>query len=224
MSPSTEALPCTFNTLLPTLIIAGSLSSAPCAWELLYSANSKSVTCLSPPEPPRVRLIPEVVSFERGVTTTLTCNIAGYYPLDVSVSWTQKSPKKAKIRLSNSRFSSHRQNRDGTYSITSYLSISSATAQAPATYSCRVSHMALEKPISVSAHLKAPGKCWSRGASSSSCLDFLPPHPPTTEIKTSETHHTCLFLPAFLLLSFPTYPLHPALPFPFHFLSFYFTP
>ncbi|KAK2528239.1 Tapbpl [Columba livia] len=114
-------------------------------------------------EPPRVRLIPEVVSFERGVTTTLTCNIAGYYPLDVSVSWTQKSPKKAKIRLSNSRFSSHRQNRDGTYSITSYLSISSATAQAPATYSCRVSHMALEKPISVSAHLKAPEQTGSEG-------------------------------------------------------------
>ncbi|OPJ69347.1 tapasin-related protein [Patagioenas fasciata] len=114
-------------------------------------------------EPPRVHLIPEVVSFERGETTTLTCNIAGYYPLDVSVSWTQKTPKKAKIRLSNARFSSHRQSRDGTYSITSYLSISSATAQAPATYSCRVSHMALEKPISVSAHLKAPEQTESEG-------------------------------------------------------------
>ncbi|NWQ80802.1 TPSNR protein, partial [Columbina picui] len=114
-------------------------------------------------EPPRVRLIPEVVSFERGETTTLTCNIAGYYPLDVSVSWTKKTPKKAKIPLSNARFSSHRQNRDGTYSITSYLSISSATAQAPATYRCHVSHVALEKPISVSAHLKAPEQTGSEG-------------------------------------------------------------
>ncbi|KFO83370.1 Tapasin-related protein, partial [Buceros rhinoceros silvestris] len=108
-------------------------------------------------EPPRVRVIPAVVSFERDVTTTLTCSIAGYYPLDVSVSWTQKTPEDdVEIPLSNARFSSHRQGRDGTYSITSYLSISSATAQAPATYSCHVSHVALAEPISVSAHLKAP--------------------------------------------------------------------
>ncbi|XP_009705891.1 PREDICTED: tapasin-related protein-like, partial [Cariama cristata] len=108
-------------------------------------------------EPPRVRVIPAVVSFERDVMTTLTCNIAGYYPLDVSVSWTQKTPEDdTEIPLSNAHFSSHRQSRDGTYSITSYLSISSATARAPATYSCHVSHVALEEPISVSTHLKVP--------------------------------------------------------------------
>ncbi|NWW53102.1 TPSNR protein, partial [Pedionomus torquatus] len=107
--------------------------------------------------PPRVRVIPEVVSLERDVTTTLTCNIAGYYPLDVSVRWTQKTPgSDMEIPLSNTHFSSHRQSQDGTYSITSYLSISSATARAPATYSCHVSHRALAEPISVSSHLKAP--------------------------------------------------------------------
>ncbi|NXT87285.1 TPSNR protein, partial [Anhinga rufa] len=115
-------------------------------------------------EPPRVRVVPAVVSFERGVTTTLTCNIAGYYPLDVSVSWTQKTPEDdVEIPLSNARFSSHRQSRDGTYSITSYLSINSATAQAPATYSCHVSHVALAEPISMSAHLKAPEQTGSEG-------------------------------------------------------------
>ncbi|NWH45436.1 TPSNR protein, partial [Fregata magnificens] len=115
-------------------------------------------------EPPRVRVVPAVVSFERGVTTTLTCNIAGYYPLDVSVSWTQKTPEDdAEIPLSDAHFSSHRQSRDGTYSITSYLSISSATARAPATYSCHVSHVALAEPISVSAHLKAPEQTGSEG-------------------------------------------------------------
>ncbi|NWQ88665.1 TPSNR protein, partial [Burhinus bistriatus] len=115
-------------------------------------------------EPPRVRVIPAVVSFERDVTTTLTCNIAGYYPLDVSVSWTQKTPEDdMEISLSSAHFSSHRQSRDGTYSITSYLSISSATVRAPATYSCHVSHMALAEPISVSAHLKAPEQMGSEG-------------------------------------------------------------
>ncbi|KAM7131932.1 tapasin-related protein [Ciconia maguari] len=115
-------------------------------------------------EPPRVRVIPAVVSFERDVMTTLTCNIAGYYPLDVSVRWTQKTPEDdAEIPLSNARFSSHRQSQDGTYSITSYLSISSATARAPATYSCHVSHVALAEPISVSAHLKALEQTGSEG-------------------------------------------------------------
>ncbi|NXN14041.1 TPSNR protein, partial [Indicator maculatus] len=109
-------------------------------------------------EPPRVNVVPAVVSFDRDVTTTLTCIIAGYYPLDVSVRWTQKIPENdhVEIPLSSTGFSSHRQNQDGTYSITSYLSISSDTAQAPATYSCHVSHVALAKPISVSSHLKAP--------------------------------------------------------------------
>ncbi|NXI47852.1 TPSNR protein, partial [Galbula dea] len=108
-------------------------------------------------EPPRVHVIPSVVSFERDVTATLTCSIAGYYPLDVSVSWTQKTPENdEEIPLSGAWLSSHLQSRDGTYSITSYLSISSATVQAPTTYSCHVSHVALAEPISVSAHLKAP--------------------------------------------------------------------
>ncbi|NWH63230.1 TPSNR protein, partial [Geococcyx californianus] len=115
-------------------------------------------------EPPRVHVTPAMVSFERDLTATLTCTIAGYYPLDVSVSWTQKGPEDDKeIPLSNARFSSHRRGRDGTYSLISYLSISSATARAPAIYSCRVSHVALAEPISVSAHLKAPGQAGSEG-------------------------------------------------------------
>ncbi|KFZ47325.1 Tapasin-related protein, partial [Antrostomus carolinensis] len=115
-------------------------------------------------EPPRVHMIPAAVSFERNVMTTLACNIAGYYPLDVSVSWTQKTPEdEVEIPLSNVHFSSHRQSRDGTYSITSYLSISSATVQAPATYSCHVSHVALAEPISVSAQLKVPEQTGSEG-------------------------------------------------------------
>ncbi|NXU50979.1 TPSNR protein, partial [Turnix velox] len=106
---------------------------------------------------PRVRVFPAVMSLEGDEATTLTCSVVGYYPLGISVSWTQKTPEDdMEIPLSNTHFSSHRQSQDGTYSITSYLSISSATAQAPATYSCHVSHVALAEPISVSAHLKPP--------------------------------------------------------------------
>ncbi|NXL83369.1 TPSNR protein, partial [Alectura lathami] len=115
-------------------------------------------------EPPRVRVSPAEVSFGRDEMLTLTCSIAGYYPLDISVSWTQKTPEdEAEIAVPHARFSSHRQSRDGTYSIASYLSISSATARAPATYTCHVSHVALGEPLSVSVHLKAPEHTGSEG-------------------------------------------------------------
>lgn len=181
MSPGTETLPCTLIPSLPTLIVTGSPSSLPCGWGLLYSANNTSIPSLSPSEPPKVRVIPAVVSFERDVMTTLTCKITGYYPLDVSVSWTQKtSEDDMEIPLSHARFSSHRQSQDGTYSITSYLSISSATARAPTTYSCHVSHVALAEPISVTAHLKAPGRCQGQRGEL-----FILPGP----LPTSSTHH-----------------------------------
>ncbi|XP_032629354.1 tapasin-related protein isoform X1 [Chelonoidis abingdonii] len=110
-------------------------------------------------EPPRVRLFPELVSREGDGATTLTCEISGYYPLDVSVKWTQEAPDgKDKVPISDSStyFSSHRQAQDGTYSINSYLSISTATELRPVTYSCHVSHLALEEPITASAQLRAP--------------------------------------------------------------------
>ncbi|XP_019404515.1 PREDICTED: tapasin-related protein isoform X2 [Crocodylus porosus] len=110
-------------------------------------------------EPPRVHLFPELVSREGDGTTTLTCEISGYYPLDVSVSWTRESPEdedKVPIPSSNIYFSSHRQVQMGTYGISSYLLINLATELTPVTFSCHVSHLALEEPVVVSAHLRAP--------------------------------------------------------------------
>lgn len=139
-----------------------SLSQEACGW-MPFVFPSQFLTQSIPyflPEPPRVRVFPTEASLKRDETITLTCNIAGYYPLDISVSWTRKTPEdEVEISPSNTRFSSHRQSQDGTYSINSYLSVNLATAQAPATYTCHVSHVALEAPISISTHLKAPGEC-----------------------------------------------------------------
>uniref|UniRef100_A0A8C8SAE9 TAP binding protein like n=2 Tax=Pelusios castaneus TaxID=367368 RepID=A0A8C8SAE9_9SAUR len=110
-------------------------------------------------EPPRVRLFPELVSREGDGTATLTCEISGYYPLDVSVKWTREAPDnkdKVPISVSDTYFSSHREAQDGTYSINSYLSINTATELGPVTFSCHVSHLALEEPITASAQLRAP--------------------------------------------------------------------
>ncbi|XP_037768403.1 tapasin-related protein isoform X1 [Chelonia mydas] len=117
-------------------------------------------------EPPRVRLFPELVSREGDGATTLTCEISGYYPLDVSVKWTREAPDdKDKIPISGSStyFSSHRQAQDGTYGINSYLSINTAIELGPVTYSCHVSHLALEEPITASAQLRTPEHKTSNG-------------------------------------------------------------
>lgn len=117
-------------------------------------------------EPPRVRLFPELVSREGNGVSTLTCEISGYYPLDVSVTWTRQAPDdKGKVPVSGSStyFSSHRQAQDGTYSVNSYLSINTATELGPAIYSCHVSHLALEEQITASAQLRAPEQKISNG-------------------------------------------------------------
>uniref|UniRef100_K7FFZ5 TAP binding protein like n=1 Tax=Pelodiscus sinensis TaxID=13735 RepID=K7FFZ5_PELSI len=118
-------------------------------------------------EPPRVRLFPELVSREGNGVSTLTCEISGYYPLDVSVTWTRQAPDdKGKVPVSGSStyFSSHRQAQDGTYSVNSYLSINTATELAPASHSCHVfSHLALEEQITASAQLRAPEQKISNG-------------------------------------------------------------
>ncbi|XP_067406890.1 tapasin-related protein, partial [Emydura macquarii macquarii] len=117
-------------------------------------------------EPPRVRLFPELMSREGDGTTTVTCEISGYYPLDVSVKWTREAPDEKDTvpsSISGTYFSSHRQAQDGTYSINSYLSINTATEPGPVTYSCHVSHLALEEPITASAQLRAPEQKTSKG-------------------------------------------------------------
>ncbi|XP_030393583.1 tapasin-related protein isoform X7 [Gopherus evgoodei] len=131
-----------------------------------HQHQAQNIIQLQLVEPPRVRLFPELVSREGDGATTLTCEISGYYPLDVSVKWTWEAPDdKDKVPISDSStyFSSHRQAQDGTYSINSYLSINTATELRPVTYSCHVSHLALEEPITASAQLRVPEQKTSKG-------------------------------------------------------------
>uniref|UniRef100_A0A671DNG6 Tapasin-related protein n=1 Tax=Rhinolophus ferrumequinum TaxID=59479 RepID=A0A671DNG6_RHIFE len=87
---------------------------------------------------------------------TLICNIAGYYPLDVTVTWTREEPGGAPVPVSDASFSSLRQSPAGTYSISS--SLTAEPGSAGATYTCQVTHVSLDEPLRASIWASPPGQ------------------------------------------------------------------
>ncbi|XP_036152356.1 tapasin-related protein isoform X1 [Myotis myotis] len=85
---------------------------------------------------------------------TLICNIVGYYPLDVTVTWTREELGGAPVPVSDASFSSLRQSAEGTYSISS--SLTAEPGSAGATYTCRVTHISLDEPIVTSTWAAPP--------------------------------------------------------------------
>ncbi|XP_037701533.1 tapasin-related protein isoform X2 [Choloepus didactylus] len=90
----------------------------------------------------------------QAVPPTLTCSIAGYYPLDVAVTWTREEPGRAPVQVSGASFSSLRQSAAGTYSISS--SLTAEPGSAGATYTCQVTHISLKEPLRASAWVAPP--------------------------------------------------------------------
>uniref|UniRef100_A0A8D2D140 Tapasin-related protein n=1 Tax=Sciurus vulgaris TaxID=55149 RepID=A0A8D2D140_SCIVU len=79
---------------------------------------------------------------------TLICNVAGYYPLDVVVTWIREELDGAPAEVSGAFFSSLRQSMAGTYSISS--SLTAEPGPEGATYTCQVTHISLEEPLRAS--------------------------------------------------------------------------
>nr|KAF6498105.1 TAP binding protein like [Rousettus aegyptiacus] len=84
----------------------------------------------------------------KALPLTLICNIAGYYPLDITVTWIREELGGAPVKVSDASFSSLRQSPAGTYSISS--SLKAEPGSAGATYTCQVTHVSLDEPISAS--------------------------------------------------------------------------
>ncbi|XP_074509454.1 tapasin-related protein [Sebastes fasciatus] len=107
------------------------------------------------------------LSEERLVLTaspqTLSCHCTKYYPLDVQMEWLSLSPTDTEptVLPHQGSLSSHRQHGDGSYSLSSHLTVPSSVA--PGTkITCRVSHPALDAPLSVTLVVESPepGSYW----------------------------------------------------------------
>lgn len=108
-------------------------------------------------QPPSVSLSEEKLVLKTKSPQTLSCHCTKYYPLDAQMEWSYLSPTDTEPTVfpDQGSLSSHRQHSDGTYSQSSHLTVPSSVS--PGTkITCRVSHLALGEPLSVSVMVEAP--------------------------------------------------------------------
>ncbi|XP_062406827.1 tapasin-related protein-like [Sardina pilchardus] len=122
--------------------------------------------------PPHVSLnVNSEVSLSEGELQRVNCEAKDYYPLDVHMEWLKESltpgashtPEVLKVV----KFSDHRHNPDGTYTLTAYFLLKPTLRDSGYRYTCRVSHDALRMPIRKSFTLSVTEK--------DSHLWYLPP-------------------------------------------------
>ncbi|XP_076593654.1 tapasin-related protein [Chaetodon auriga] len=108
-------------------------------------------------QPPHVSLSEEKLVLKTTSRQTLSCHCAKYYPLDAKMEWSYLSPTDTEpvVFPDQGSLSSHRQHGDGTYSLSSHLTVPSTVS--PGTkITCRVTHPGLSAPLSVSLVVEGP--------------------------------------------------------------------
>ncbi|XP_067403064.1 tapasin [Emydura macquarii macquarii] len=116
-------------------------------------------------EPPVVTLRPDPLSVVPGAPAELACEVSGYYPLDVAVSWLRRGPGEAGgpggdllEYVTETWESGHRRGPDGTYSLSSFARLAPVQpGDHGATYSCHVTHAGLATPVRRSVRLRVAG-------------------------------------------------------------------
>ncbi|XP_043117496.1 tapasin-related protein isoform X2 [Puntigrus tetrazona] len=109
-------------------------------------------------QPPRITLSEEKLIFQDTTPQKLSCHCHRYYPLDVQVEWFSQEPSEEEpVSLSkDSSLSSHRQHSDGTYSLSSHLTLRPGENPPGTVITCRVSHSTLETPTDVALTVDKP--------------------------------------------------------------------
>nr|XP_019948212.1 PREDICTED: tapasin-related protein [Paralichthys olivaceus] len=108
-------------------------------------------------QPPHVSLSEEKLVLKTKSPQTLSCHCNKYFPLDVQIEWLSMSPMDTEPAVfpDQGSLSSHRQHGDKTFSLSSHLAVP-PTVSPGTKIICRVSHPALDAPLSVSVVVESP--------------------------------------------------------------------
>ncbi|XP_039973516.1 tapasin-related protein isoform X4 [Xiphias gladius] len=119
--------------------------------------RGSSVDAAKVVEPPHVSLSKEKLVLKSETRQTLSCHCNNYYPLDVQMEWLSLSltDTEPAVFPDQGSLSSHRHHGDGTFSLSSHFTVPPSVS--PGTkITCRVSHTALDAPLSVSVVVESP--------------------------------------------------------------------
>lgn len=108
-------------------------------------------------QPPQVSLSEEKLVLKTNSPQTLSCHSSKYYPLDAQMEWFFLAPTDTEPTVfpHQGSLSSHRQHGDGTFSLSSHLTVPPSIT--PGTkIICVVSHPALDTHVSVSVVVESP--------------------------------------------------------------------
>ncbi|XP_061919794.1 tapasin-related protein isoform X4 [Entelurus aequoreus] len=102
-------------------------------------------------EPPVVSLSETKLVLKGDAAQTIKCHCSNYFPLDAQVEWLSRSPtdKEPTLFPNQGSLSSHRKHGNGTYTLSSRLSVPASVAHGTEII-CKVSHQALDAPLIVS--------------------------------------------------------------------------
>uniref|UniRef100_A0A3P8X033 TAP binding protein like n=1 Tax=Cynoglossus semilaevis TaxID=244447 RepID=A0A3P8X033_CYNSE len=114
-------------------------------------------------QPPQVSISEEKLVLRTASPQVLRCHCSKYYPLSAQMEWFSLSPTDTEpvVFPDQGSLSSHRQHNDGTFSLSSHLVVPSTLT--PGTkIICRVSHPALDAPVSVRTEVEGsePDSYW----------------------------------------------------------------
>lgn len=107
-------------------------------------------------DPPQVSINMEsTVSLQVGDERKVVCEAGSYYPLDVDIVWYEQDAAAVGQRvgaplptkLQNILLSSHRLNKDGTYTMSAFFYLEASLRDSGKQFTCSVSHVSLRVPI-----------------------------------------------------------------------------
>lgn len=107
-------------------------------------------------ETPRVTLnVGPTLSLLEGEDHKVVCEANNYYPLDVEITWYEQDPAVSGQRvgaplpklLDNVLLSSHKHNKEQTYSLSAFFYLKASLRQSGKQFTCSVSHQSLKVPI-----------------------------------------------------------------------------